>query len=361
MSTRQNFRNIVVCQLFIVFGFTGICLAADSRQIDEGEKSRLYNAWERNKSRMTLPIDVTFSKKTINSPHFTELREKERQQKNEKQKKVPEKSKRILGTFGFMSSKKEEFFLYKLRVRMDGFSKYRADVIVFGDEKKEKERYNASHINNSETGIKIDHKRKLASINDKYNWGGSSRDVLTYGTFLGYGRIAGNIWSLCRANRPNADTANKEFRHKGVVKIGGKDAVVIELFDLKKKYSVYEMSLDVDDWGKCYKFVEYRKDGICEKQISEFSKFLKDKKSGILYPRFIVETYFDDKCKEKKRDIISIIEVNLGLPIPDDVFELNVGEDYTIMDHRINPILRIAPKAEGKTENEEKESPDDKP
>lgn len=361
MSTRQNFRNIVVCQLFIVFGFIGICLAADSRQLNEEEKSRLYNAWERNKSRMTLPIDVTFFKKTINSPAFTELRRKERQQKNEKWKKVPEKSKRILKTFGFMSSKKEEFFLYKLRVRINNdSSKYRSEVIVFGDEKKETESYNASHINNNETGIKIDHKRKLASINDKYNWGGS-RDVLTYGTFFGYHRITGDIWTLCRPNRPVADTANKEFRHKGVVKLAGKDAVVIELFDLKKKYSVYEMSLDVDDWGQCYKFVEYRKDGICEKQISEFSKFLKDKQSGILYPRFIVEMYFDDKCKEKKRDIISIIEVNLGLPIPDDVFELNVGEDYTIIDHRMDPVLRIHPKAEGKTEKEEKESPDDKP
>jgi len=256
----KSFRNAIVCQLFIVFCFTGICLAVDSRLLDEGEKNRLYSAWERNRSRTTLPIDVTFSKKTINSPTFTELRRKQRQQKNEESRKDPKKANRKFKSFGFLSANKEEFFLYQLRVRINGFSKYRADSIVFGDEKKEKKSYDAVHINNNDTNFKIDKKRKHASINNGLRWG-ASRDVLTYGTFLGHHEIGTvrNIIVLCHPNRVNAaggvNRTTKEFRHKGIVKIAGMDAVVIELFDLKNKHSICEMFIDVDDWGRCYRLV----------------------------------------------------------------------------------------------------------
>lgn len=349
----KNFSNAIVCQLFIVSCFTGICLAVDSRPLDEGEKARLYSAWERNQSRKTLPIDVTFSKKTINSPSFTESRRKQRQQKNEEWKKNPKTSQRTRKSAGFLSPKQEEFFLYQLRLRINGFSKYRADVIVFGHEKKETESYNAAHINNNGMNSKIDNKRKLASINGKYKWG-ASRDVLTYGTFLGHREIVKDIIFLCRKKKanitPTVKSTTREFRHKGVVKIAGRDAVVIELFDLKNNYTSYEMFLDVDDWGQCYKFISYNEDGICAKKISEFSKFLKDKESGILYPRLIVKRYFFEDCKEKQRDIIKIQEVNLKALLKDSIFEVNVTDDYSVLDHRVDPVLRIPPKAEGKTE-----------
>jgi len=296
---------------------------------------------------------VTFSKKTINSPGFTESRRKQRQQINEEWKKDPKTSKRTRKSAGFLSPKKEEFFLYQLRLRINGFSKYRADVIVFGDEKKETESYNAAHINNNGMNSKIDNKRKLASINGKYKWG-ASRDVLTYGTFLGHSEIVKDIISLCRKKEANftpaVQSTTREFRHKSVVKIAGRNAVVIELFDLKNNYTSYEMFLDVDDWGQCYKFIRYNEDGICEKKISEFSKFSKDKESGILYPRLIVKRYFFDDCKEKKMDIIKIQKVNLKALLKDSIFEVNVSEDYTITDHRKDSVLRIPPKAEGKTE-----------
>ena len=81
---------------------------------------------------------------------------------------------------------------------------------------------------------KIGNKRKHASINGKYKWG-ASRDVLTYGTFLRHREIAKDIYFLCRKKKaiitPTVKSITKEFRHKGVVKIAGKDAVVIELFD----------------------------------------------------------------------------------------------------------------------------------
>ena len=308
--------------------------ADESKPLDEGEKGRLYSAWERSRSRATLPIDVTFSKKTINSPSFTESRRKQRQQKNEKFRKNSKTSKRKIKSAGFLSANKEEFFLYQLRVRINGFSKYREDLIVFGDEKKEKKSYDAAHINNNETNFKIDKKRKLVTYNDKLRWG-ASRDALTYGTFVGHGEIVKDIICLCRTNSvnvdPNVDITTREFRRKGIVKIAGMDTVVIELFDLKNKHSIYEMFLDVDDWGRCYKLVWYNEDGACEKRISEFSKFLEDKESGILYPRLIVQKYFYDECEEKKRDIINIQKVSIGLSLPDDVFELNVSDDYTII------------------------------
>ena len=300
--------------------------------------------------------DVTFSEKTINSPSFTELRRKKRQQKNEEFKKNPKTSKRKVKSAGFLSPKKEEFFLYQLRVQIDGFSRYREDVIVFGDEKKEKKSYDATHINNNETNIKIDKKRKLASINDKYKWGAEA-GVIYYGTFLGHHEIARSIIRFCRKNAPDAGTVDRELRNKGIVKISGKDAVIIELFDLKNKHSIYEMFLDTNDWGQCYKIVWYNEDGTCEERISEFSKFLKDKKSGILYPHVIVQKYFYDECKEKKRNIIRIKEVSLGLPISDDVFEINVSDDYRIIDHRMNPLLRISPKTKDGTEKDIKAEP----
>jgi len=347
----KSFRKAIVCQLFIVSCVTGICLAVDSRPLDEGEKGRLYSAWERSRNRATLPIDVTFSKKTINSPTYTELRRKQRQQKHEERKKDPTKAKRKFKSFGFLSANKEEFFLYQLRVQINGFSKYRADSIVFGDEKKETKSYDAVHINNSETNFKIDKKVKRVSYSNS-RWG-ASRDALTYGTFVGHGKIVKEIIHLCRPNRvsvdPNVNRPTREFRRKGIVKIAGIDTVVIELFDLKNKHSIYEMFLDVDDWGRCCKLVWYNEDGTCEERISEFSEFLEDKESGILYPRLIVQKYFYDECKEKKRDIIRIQEVSLGLPISDDVFELNVSDDYTIIDQRMDPVLVIPAKSKSET------------
>ena len=313
------------------------------------EKDHLYIAWERSRGRATLPIDVTFSKKTINSPTYTELKKKQRQQKYEKMRKDPKKAKRKFKSAGFLSANKEEVFLNQLRVRINGFSKYRADVIVFGDEKKEEKSYEAVHVSNNETSFNIDNKRKHVSIEDGVKWG-ASRDVFTYGTFLGYNEIepVRNIIHLCRPNRVNAtggvNRTTKEFRYKGIVKIAGMDAVVIELFDLKNKQSICEMFLDVDDWGRCYRLVLYNEDGTCEKRISEFSKFLEDKESGIWYPRLIVQKYFYDDCEEKKRDIINIQKVSIGLLLPDDVFELNVSDDYSITDRRMDPVLQIPAK-----------------
>jgi len=348
----KSFRNAIVCQLFIVSFFASICLAVDSRPLDEGEKGLLYSAWERNRSRATLPIDMTFSKRTINSPTFTELRRKQRQQKTEEIRKGPKMAKRniMLKSGGFLSAKKEEIYLYQLRVRINGPSKYRADVIIFGDEKKEKKSYDAVHINNNDTSFKIDKKMKYASINNGLRWG-ASWDVITYGTFLGYHEIwpVNDIIVLCNPNRVNAaggvNRTTKEFRYKGIVKIAGMDAVVIELFDLKNKHSIYEMFIDVDDWGRCYRLVWYNEDGTCEKRVSEFSKFLEDEESGILYPRLIVHKYFYDDCKEKKRDIINVEKVSLGLLLPDNVFELNVSDDYRIIDRRMDPVLEIPAKS----------------
>ena len=247
--------------------------------------------------------------------------------------------------------------MYHLRVQINGFSKYRADSIVFGDEKTETKSYDAVHISNNETSFKIDKKRKHVSIEDGVKWG-ASRDTLTYGTFVGHLEIVKDIMRLCRTNAPNVDITNREFRHKGIVKIAGMDAVVIELFDLKNKHSIYEMFLDVDDWGRCYKLVWYNEDGTCEKRISEFSKFLEDKESGILYPHLIVQKYFYDECEEKKRDIINIQKVSVGLSIPDDVFELNVSDDYSIIDRRMDPALQIPAKSKSEEPVNQKLAPD---
>ena len=64
-----------------------------------------------------------------------------------------------------------------------------------------------------------------------------------------------------------------------------------------------------------------------------------------MYPRLIVQKYFYDNCKEKKRDIIRIIDVSLGLLISDDVFELNDSDDYTIVDRQKNSVRRIPTKS----------------
>jgi len=343
----KSFRNALVCQLFIISCFTGICQAVNSRPLDEGEKYRLYSAWERNRNRMTLPIDVTFSEKTINSPTYTELRAKQRRQKNEETRKDPKKANREVKSAGFLSADKEEVFLYQLRVQINGFSKYRADLIVFGDEKKGKKTYDAVHISNNETSFNIDKKRKHVSIEDGVKWG-ASRDTLTYGTFVDQIKMTREIIRLCRPNRVSAtDDVNRttrEFRHNGIVKIAGMDTVAIELFDLNNKHSIYKIFLDVNDWGRCYRLVLYNEDGTCERRISEFSNFQEDKTSGILYPRLIVKKYFYDDGKEKKRDIINIQKVSIGLLLPDDVFELNVSDDYSITDRRMDPVLQIPAK-----------------
>lgn len=345
----RSCRKSIVYQLFVISCFTGICLAVDSRPLDEGEKIRLRSAWNRSAiSRAMKPIDVTFSRTIINSPRHTEFKNKERQQKNEEFKKDPKTSDRWIGTFSLMSPNKEEVLSSQSRVRMggltrNGLTKYREDLIVFGDEKKEKKGYDASHINNDGANVKIDRNKKWVSYNDKFNWG-AHKDIVNYGTFVGHGEIVRDIIRACRTKKAKKATT-REFRHKGVVKIAGKNAVVIELFDLKNNHPVYELSLDVDDWAQCYKLVWYSETGLFKERVTEYSKFKKDKTSDLLYPRIIVKKHFNDEYGEEERDVINIQDVSLDALLDDSVFEVHVTDDYTVSGKRPGLPEKVSQKA----------------
>ena len=321
----KNIRNSTVYQLMIISLLTGICFA-DSRPLNQEEKDRLSAARDKNTHRLTSSIDITYSQKTIRSASYTEARRKSNQQKTEKRRKTLNKPKLEVKSFGIMTPEGEEIVLSHSRIQIKDIMKYREDVAIFADEKKEKKRYDRVHISNNEISFNIDKKRKTATCSDKYKWG-QGRDTLTYGTLLAHKETAMEITRLQLKGK-----GNRGYRHKGIVKITGQDVVVIEVFDSKNENSICEMFLDVNDWTKPYKFVLYNEGGTGVETISEFSNYSKDREDRVYYPHLIIKTHFDAEGKEESRDVINIEEVSVGLSIPDDVFELNVGSDYQIID-----------------------------
>ena len=309
----------------VIEDFKFIPNATDPRPLNQEEKDRLGAAWEKNKSLVTSSIDVTYSKRTINSSSFTESKRKLDKQKTEEMKKKLNRPELRYESFGFLSPENEEIFLSHSRIQIKDASKYRDDIMKFGDEKKKKKFYDVVRVNNNGTNFIINKplKRVTFRIKSRFDEG---RVFLTYGTFFSAREVPREIFRLHYGM-----ATTKEFRYKGLVKIAGKDAVAIELFDIKNVRPVCEMFLNVDEWGQCYKLILYNEEGTCVEKTLEFSKFSKENENNRLYPRSIIQRYFDKDCREKTRDIINIEKVSVGLSVPDEVFELNVSDEYQII------------------------------
>jgi hypothetical protein len=321
----------------IIEDFKFIPNATDSRPLNQEEKDRLGAAWDKNNTRLSSSIDITYSKKTIHSARLSEARRKSNQQKTQVIRQSLNKPEIEVKSFGVKTSENEEEFYSHLRIQIKDPSRYREDVIIYVDEKKEESHYDAVHINNNEANFKIDKKRKLVTYDEKSRWG-AGQDTLAYGTFFAHKEIGLDIFGL-RFSR----TKTREFRHKGLVEVSGNDAVSIELVDLKNEKPVYEIFLDVNDWSKLYKCILYNKGGTAVTKTSEFSKFTKHGEGKVYYPHLIIQKKFDAEGNEMSRDVIYVEEVGLGLSIPDDVFELNVSDEYQIINSSISSSAAKSP------------------
>ncbi|MHC4525707.1 MAG: hypothetical protein ACYSU8_09275 [Planctomycetota bacterium] len=321
----QNFRNAIASQLIIIFFLVGTCFAIDARPLNQEEKNRLGAAWDKHIHRFDSSIDITYSKKTIHSASFTEARRQLGQQEAERMRKSLNRPELEYKSIGVKTPENGEIFFSHSRIQIKDSSSYREDVVIFGDKKKEKKIHDEIHIWNNETNLKIDKQRKLVTYSNS-RWGIDNNN-LAYGTLLAHRKEIGSAIFRLRFS----GTKNKEFRYKGLVEVAGIDTVAIELFDFKNEHPVYEIFLDVNDWAKLCKCILYNKDGTAVTKISEFLEFSKGKEDKVDYPHLIIQQQFDAEGKEESRDIIDVEQVSVGLSISDDVFELNVGEDYTIM------------------------------
>lgn len=320
-------RMIFLFQPMVLIALVYASSPGTPRPLERLENEKLYDICKENIKRTSSSIEISFSKETLYSKQLREERELSRQQKNTELKN--NNSNRQLKSFGSVTESGEELFLYNVQVYIKGTSKYREDIVIIDTGDSEKENYDSIHVNNDGVNFKIDNKRKLVTYNEKSNWG-TYRDTLGYGTFAVDWDIMRDIRLLCRTEN-DAKSRRKVFRHKGLSEINGTAVDAIELFDREKGIPIYELSLGTNDWGKCLKVVLYNEKGSDAKRIWSFSDFIEDKNDKTLYPHLIIDKFFDEEGKEKMRHTINVKEVEFGPVISDDVFELNVTDDYTIL------------------------------
>lgn len=330
--------SFLKCYCFIfIFFITEFCFAVTPKPLSEIEQDKLFKAYKENTNRINTSIDITFSKKTIFFSKLVKLKENLRQEKKRQlEEKLPE-SNLVFKSHGARTPENNEIFLFDSHIQINDITKYREDVTLFKDSQKKNEVYDETHMKNADISLKIDNTKKLVFYDQKYNWG-AGRETLRYGTFLADYEISRDIVNLCRHNTSVASDkkVTKIFRYKGEINENLNKIIVVELFDITKQKTNYELFLDSNDWGKCYKIVWYNDEGTCMKKNVEYKNFLEINNKHT-YPYNIEITLFDEECKEIEKHIINVKDVSIGIAIDDNVFDVNekkFDDNYTIIDRQ---------------------------
>jgi hypothetical protein len=107
----------------------------------------------------------------------------------------------------------------------------------------------------------------------------------------------------------------------------------VDVNNIEKKY--YELFIDPNEWGQCYKIIWYNENTGCIEKNTEFKDFSKAEGSDYLYPHNIVITYFDDSGKEKERNVFTVLDIKSGKPIEKNTFAIaEEFGDYQKIDRR---------------------------
>ena len=331
MSVRE--RKIVLALVFV--GFLIFSTQGFARPLEDNEKTRLYNSMKRLNGA-PLTIDVSYTTKTVTKP---EAARRLKQATMEETKMLREKlndDSVTLVSVGIPSVDGSEIRLSETRTRIGTGLKLRKDTTVFANKEKTETNYKATTINTGyakdSPSYEIDHKLKRVWIRIGWRWSG--RKVLRFGKVDEF--IVMDIWSSCSPNRSQRAKAfeKKDFLLAGTDTVDGKVVDEIECIDLENGKAKYRISLDPNDWQICRRIVRFESKSGLVSNIVEYKEFAKAKGTGELFPRLIIRQYFDKEGKVEKVETINVINVVIGQPISEDIFKLDVPNEYTIIDNR---------------------------
>ena len=326
-------KKTVLLLLFV--GFLAFDSTTSARPLSDDEKERLYST--RWLNAVTMTIDVSFMQEIVMSP---EAVRKRRQAWDEHLKELSKKDgPSRIESLGISSPDGSDTRLIEERIRISNLSKIRRDSIIFANKEMTETGYEATIINTGfgqdSPSYHIVHKSKQASIFAGRQWAG--REVLQFGKVDD--AILMDIVGLCKPNQSQNAKASKkkDFSYKGIGNVDGQVVDEIECVNLESGKVKYKISLDPNDWHICRKIVWYdNKSGLVSK-IVEYKEFAKVQVTGELFPRVVFRRYFDKEGKEKKVETTNVSDVVIGLPISEDVFRLDVPDEYIIIDNRYSP------------------------
>ncbi len=320
--------------LFVFVCLLAFDLTTAARPLSDDEKVRLYSTTTGWKNEVSYKsIDVSFKLKIV--MHHEAVR-KRRQAWDELVKELSKGGgpSRIEST-GIASPDGSDTRLIEKRIRTANLLNMRIDSILFANKEKTETKSELTSVN---TGpgkdslcYQINHKSKQVSIFDYRQWPG--RKVLRFGK-VDFPIILMDIRRLCNSESYAKSSKNKDFSYKGTGNVDGHVVEEIECID-PNGIVKYSISLDTQDWRICRKIVWHDNISGLVFKIVEYKQFAKAGGSGELFPHLVTRRYFDKEGKEKKVETINITNVAIGLPIPEEVFKLNVPTGYTIIDNRV--------------------------
>jgi len=334
MSVRE--RKIVLALVFV--GFLIFSTQGFARPLEDNEKTRLYNSMKRLNGA-PLTIDVSYTTKTVTKP---EAARRLKQATMEETKMLREKlndDSVTLVSVGIPSVDGSEIRLSETRIRISTGLTLRKDTTIFANTEKTETHYKATTINTGyakdSPSYEIDHKLKRVWIRIGRRWSG--RKVLRFGKVDEF--ILMDVVRSCSPKRSQRAKAlqKRDLLLAGTDTVDGKVVDEIECIDLENGKAKYRISLDPNDWQICRRIVRFESKSGLVSNIVEYKEFAKAKGTGELFPRLIIRQYFDKEGKVEKVETINVSNVVIGQPISEDIFELDVPNEYNIIDNRSIP------------------------
>jgi len=316
-----------------------------ANSLSNDEKTRLYNSLNGQIYR-DITIDISFTKEVVTKPEAVKEEQRKREEATNKLREESGRSSLKIGTFSLPLPDGSEIRLSETRIRIGSGLKLRSDTKIFANREKTEAKDVATMINTGfgkdDPSYFIDHKLKTAIIWSGRRWSGY--EVLRFGKVDK--AILIDIMSVCNP-KPSQYTnmyKRKDFFYSGTGTIEGKTTDEIECISLENGQTEYKISLDPNNWHICRKIVWYDKESGLVSKTVEHKEFAKAKGNGESFPRLIESKYFDKAGKEEKIETIKVSNVVIGEPISEDIFSLDVLNEYVINDMRVSPPKIIQPR-----------------
>jgi len=319
---------LLVCIAFPLFNSETFAAS-----LADEKRARLYDSIKR-RDGASLTIDVSYTTKTVTEPEAATKEEEARAERTKMLRKQSNNNSITVVGVGIALPDGGEIRLSETRIRIGTGLKLRKDTTIFANTEKTETYYEATTINTGfareSPSYEIDHKLKRVSIRTGRRFSG--REVLRFGQVDESTAI--DIAKSCSPRLRETASKKRDFMDKGKAVVDNKVVDEIECIDLESGKPKYRISLDPNDWKICRKIVWYDdKSGLVSK-IEENKEFAKAKGNSSLFPRLIVRQYFDSGGKKDKTEFINITNVQIGLPVSEDIFKLDAPAEYSVIDDR---------------------------
>jgi hypothetical protein len=335
----MSLKERLVVLLLIISSFLIFNSESFARPLTDNENATLLTSVS-NRSIVDMTIDLLWSNEIEMKPDAVR---KIKQTYIERMNKIPGKMGHIveMPLYGFVSPSGSNIRLVETRTRIGSKLRLRNDTVIFGDRKKTKVQYETTTINANPFGTKtvlnykIDHKLKQGLVEDKITWSGEE--------VLQFGKVDLDIYldilKLAKYGQKTNSKLSKYYNlsYEGDTAIDGHLTDVLQCKNPANDKLRYIVYLDTSNWQLCRKIERYNNTSGLLSQITEYKAFEQIGDGSFPYPRSVIRRYFDKDGKEERSEKINIENVEIGIPIPDEVFKFNVPSDYTITDMRSTP------------------------